>query len=125
MNHGLVLLAIVLGVLPGTGTLAAILNVWFVFWAIRRRGDLDIPLDRPARILRWAVALSFLSYPFVFPHLIDSPAFRVCVGITGWAFLCWPNLAVHLTSLLRWIRILPAAKPLELGEAGQTKQAED
>jgi hypothetical protein len=28
------------------GTVAAIVNVWFAFWAIRRRGELDIPLTR-------------------------------------------------------------------------------
>ena len=90
-----------------TGTVAAILNVWFAFWAIRRRGELDIPLDRTAKALRWIVAISFLSFPFAFPHLIDSYAFRISVGLVGWAFLCWPNLAFYLTKLLRVMRVFP------------------
>lgn len=89
------------------GTVAAIVNVWFAFWAIRRRGELDIPLDRTAKAVRWMVALSFLSFPFAFPHLIDSYAFRLSVGLVGWAFLCWPNLAFHFTKWLRVMRIFP------------------
>jgi hypothetical protein len=100
---------IVIVIVPGgrIGTVAAILNVWFAFWAIRWRGDLDIPLDATAKAVRWILAISFLSFPIAFPHLIDSSAFRLSVGLTGWAFLCWPNLAFHFTKLLRAMRILP------------------
>lgn len=90
-----------------TGTLVAILNVWFVVWAIRRHGEFDLPLDPTTKAIRWFVAGLLISYPFVFPRLIDSAIFRLCVGLTGIAFLCWPNLAFYLTELLRRIRILP------------------
>jgi hypothetical protein len=93
------------------GTVAAILNVWFAFWAIRWRGDLDIPLDTTAKVVRWTVAISFLSFPFAFLHLIDVAAFRLCVGLIGWAFLCWPNLAFHFTNLLRIMGIFPPITP--------------
>jgi len=107
MTSVMIFAHIVVAAPPGSGTIAAILNVWFVCWAVRRRGDLDLPLDFTAKAVRWTVAISCLSYPFAFPRLVDSAAFRICIGLTGMVFLCWPNLALRLTGLLRRVGFLP------------------
>jgi hypothetical protein len=107
---------------PGLGTVTAILNIWFVCWAIRRRGELDIPLDATARVFRWSLAISLLSFPFLFPSLVDVPAFRVCVGFTGLAFLCWPNLAFRLTKFLRRLRILRPEAAIESSSPDTTEK---
>ena len=93
------------------GTWAAVLNVWFVAWAIRRGGDLDYRLDSTAKFVRWFVAMVCLGTAVELPQLLNPPAFRVCMGFVGIAFLVWPNLAYHLTSFLRRLRILPRHNP--------------
>jgi hypothetical protein len=96
------------------GTWLAIANIWFLVWAIRRRGELDYELDSTAKLIRWALAIVCLGVPVRFPQLINPPAIRVCLGFAGVAFLVWPNLAYHLTRFLRSLGILPRQDPKEL-----------
>ena len=88
------------------GPVAAILNIWFVCWAIRRQGELDYDLDRIARAVRWVIVIICLGLVFGLPQLLNPPSLRVCVAIIGIAFLVWPNLAYHTTRFLRLIRLL-------------------
>ena len=88
-------------VAPRVGTIAAILNIWLVCWAIRKRGEVDLPIDQTVQAVRWLLGSALTMFPFALPKAIDSFAFRVCVGFAGLAFLCWPNLAVHLVAFLR------------------------
>jgi hypothetical protein len=96
------------------GTWVAIANIWFVVWAIRRRGELDYELDSTAKLVRWLLAITCLGVAIRFPQLLNPPPVRVCIGFLGIAFLVWPNLAYHLTRLLRSLRILPRPEPKEL-----------
>jgi hypothetical protein len=90
----------------GAGTAAAILNIWFVCWAIRHRGELDYDLDPTARAVRWLVVAVCFGLVLRLPQLLNPPSLRVCVGIVGIAFLVWPNLAYHTTRFLRLIKLL-------------------
>src|SRR4029077_13337714 len=94
-----------------TGTWVAIANIWFVTWAIRRRGELDENLDSTAKFIRWLVAILCLGTAIQLPQLLNPPTLRVCIGFVGVAFLVWPNLAYYLTRLLRRLRILPGHAP--------------
>ena len=68
-------------------------SVWFVFWALRRKYELDEKLDLRAQSLRWIV----VAIAFGLTMLSGSgfSAVRVIAGIAGTAFLAWPNLAHH------------------------------
>jgi len=80
--------------------------VWLLAWGIRRQGELDIGLDRAAKRVRWLAVGLGVALASAAPKL-DS----VWCALGGWvlatAFLAWPNFAHHLTSLLRWARIIP------------------
>ena len=89
---------------------AAIANVWFVVWAIRRKGELDYDLDSTAKFVRWVVVVLCLGISILRPELLKSPM-RIAVGFVGLGFLVWPNLAYHLTNLLRFLRFLPKLNP--------------
>ena len=86
---------------------AAIANIWFVAWAIRRKGELDYDLDSTAKFVRWVVASFCLGISILRPEVLKSPNLRIAVGFVGLGFLIWPNLAYHLTSLLRFLKFLP------------------
>jgi len=89
-------------------TAAKALGLWFVFWAIRRRGELDVELDRVGQSVRWIfVILGFLLVA-VFSRLGLDYA-RIGALIVALGFLCWPNFAYHLTNTLRRWGLLPRA----------------
>lgn len=75
-------------------------GIWFVFWAIRRRADWDYKLSGTAKAVRWTV----VGIGYVLGAGLSGPAVaRTAAGLTGICFLCWPNLAYHLTSLfIEW-----------------------
>jgi hypothetical protein len=78
-------------------------SVWFVSWALRRRYELDYKLDRREQILRWAV----IAFTFGLA-LLPGPNFaavRIVVGISGIAFLAWPNLAHHTMGLAEQVHL--------------------
>jgi hypothetical protein len=89
----------------------AIANIWFVAWAVRRKGELDYELDDVAKTIRWVVVLFCLGVSIFRPQVLGSPALRISVGFTGIAFLVWPNLAYYCTNLLRFLRLLPKPNP--------------
>jgi hypothetical protein len=93
------------------GTWIAIANIWFVAWAIRRRGELDNELDSTAKFVRWLLATACLGLAVQFPQLVNPPPVRVCLGFVGMAFLVWPNFAFYLTRFLRALRIWPRNDP--------------
>lgn len=70
-----------------TSTWIAIANIWFVIWAIRRRGEFDYDLDSTAKLLRWLTALACLCLAIEFPRVFKSTNVREGVGIVGIAFL--------------------------------------
>ena len=89
------------------GTWAGVANIWFVTWAIRRKGEIDHELDSTAKFIRWLLAIACLGLAIQLPELLKPPPLRVCIGFVGVAFLVWPNLAYYLTGFLRQLRILP------------------
>jgi hypothetical protein len=89
------------------GISAAICNIWFVVWAIRRKGELDYDLDPAAKWVRWIVVAIFLGTPIFRPELFGPrPTLRVCVALVGLLFLVWPNFAYYLTRILRALRLI-------------------
>jgi hypothetical protein len=83
--------------------------MWFVAWAIRRRGELDHQLDVTAKTIRWVVVALFLGLPVQAPQLVTSPNIRLSLGTIGVAFLVWPNFAYYLTRVLRRWKVLRRA----------------
>ncbi len=76
------------------------IGIWFVFWAIRRKADVDYKLSGTAKTVRWTV----VGAGYVLGAGLPGPAVtRVVPGLTGICFLCWPNLAYHLSNLfVQW-----------------------
>jgi hypothetical protein len=76
------------------------LGIWFVCWAIRRNAGVDYKLSGTAKVVRWTV----VGAGYVLGAGLPGPAVtRVAPGLTGICFLCWPNLAYHLTNLfVQW-----------------------
>jgi hypothetical protein len=93
---------------------AAIISVWIAFWAIRHKGELDYKLDTAGKFIRWLSVGICLGFVFLAPELLNPPYVRVSVFVLGMAFLVWPNLAYHLTRVLRQVRILPRHDPKEV-----------
>jgi hypothetical protein len=79
---------------------AKIACIWLSVWAIRRKAEVDYPLDRSARIVRWGI----VAVGFAVGYYVPGPDLwylRVAGGFLALAFLCWPNFAYHLTNLFR------------------------
>jgi hypothetical protein len=79
---------------------AKIACVWLSVWAIRWKAEIDYPLDRSARIVRWVTVV----VGFAIGYFVPDPGLwyvRVAGGFLGLGILCWPNFAYHLTNLLR------------------------
>ena len=64
-------------------------------------------MDSVAKLVRWLVACLCLGAAYELPERVLSPTGRVCVGLVGLVFLIWPNAAYHLTSLLRFVHLVP------------------
>ena len=82
------------------------LTLWFAVWVIRYRGDLDRKLDPIALRLRWGIAGVTHALVIFASEWLNYPATRIAVWAVGAAFLAWPNLAYHLTELLRHCRVI-------------------
>lgn len=84
---------------------------YLVLWAwmasIRRRGELDIPLDPFAAWVRWVTfgALFGVTWAFVGRNTVIA----VSAYLMSLAILSWPNLAYWLTRGLRLGRLAPVA----------------
>jgi hypothetical protein len=73
---------------------ANLVCIWFAFWAIRSRYEVDEKLDGKAHIVRWSIIVG--SYAAL---LLPGPEFKIIriVALTILlAFLCWPNFAYRL-----------------------------
>ena len=83
------------------GYSSKIVCMWLAIWAIRKRADADFPLDRSARIVRWAM----VAVGFGIGYYVPGPGFEGYIRVGGFflgmAFLCWPNFAHHLRNLFR------------------------
>jgi len=72
------------------------LGIWFLVWGVRYKADQDFKLSGTAKIVRWAV----VGIGYVLAASLPGPGFvRLVPGLAGICFLCWPNLAYHLTNL--------------------------
>jgi hypothetical protein len=74
--------------------------IWFPFWALRRRYELDRPLDAAARVVRWSIVLGCLLIATVMAGG-EFRGVQIVVRFLGVSFLCWPNLAWHLRRIGR------------------------
>lgn len=76
------------------------LGPWLSVWAIRYKAECDYKLSPTARCVRWLV----VAVGYFLAASLPGPGFvRLVPGFTGLAFLCWPNLAYHLTNyFVRW-----------------------
>ena len=72
-------------------------SVWFIAWAIRRRGEFDIKLTKLEQLVRWLVAAFCFALTLLPGPRLAIP--RVIVGLTGMGFVAWPNLAHRLSVL--------------------------
>jgi len=79
---------------------AKIVCIWLSVWAIRKKAEVDYPLDRTARLVRWAVVVVGFAIGYYVPGS-EFAYTRIGGGFLGLAFLCWPNFAYHLTNLFR------------------------
>lgn len=77
------------------GLVQDLMGIWLAAWAFRRRYELDRPLDRTAKWVRW----SFVLAAFSATQIPGERAAPIRVGglIVTLVFLCWPNLAFHVT----------------------------
>lgn len=81
-------------------------SLWFISWAIRRKGEFDYPLDFTGQVVRWTLVVVLLGAMTYFPGY-SVPRGALLLGGAG--FLAWPNFAYHLARFLRRCRVLPAA----------------
>jgi len=77
---------------------AGIICIWLSVWALRKKSEVDYPLDWTSHVLRWTVVV----LGFVVAHLPGSNLgyVRVAGYVVGLAFLCWPNFSYHLIHLV-------------------------
>ena len=79
--------------------LAGVFCIWMSVWAIRRKAEVDYPLDTAGRVLRWAI----VGVGFAISRIPGSPStfgyVRLTGLVVGMVFLCWPNCAYHLRNL--------------------------
>jgi hypothetical protein len=71
--------------------------VWFAFWGLRRKYELDEKLDRRA----WMVRLTIVLIGLV-SLLFRSPEFmyeRLIFGIAAAAVIVWPNFAYRISRI--------------------------
>ena len=76
-------------------------GVWFIAWAIRKRGEFDIKLTKLEQLVRWLVVAICFALTLLPGQQLAIP--RVIAGLTGMCFVAWPNLAHHLSVLLHLI----------------------
>lgn len=75
-------------------------GIWLSLWAIRYKADWDYKLSDLAKVVRWSVVAIGYTLAAALP---GPPLVRVLPGVIGICFLCWPNLAYHLTRLfIEW-----------------------
>ena len=74
------------------------LGLWMSIWAIRYNAGVDYRLGAKARAIRWLAVVSC----FALTSLPGASVgwFRVFSYLVGLAFLCWPNLAYHVSKLI-------------------------
>jgi len=73
------------------------LGLWLSIWAVRFSAGVDYKLSVRGRTIRWLVVVLCFS-------LTSMPGaglgwFRLSSYLLGLAFLCWPNIAYHLSKL--------------------------
>jgi uncharacterized protein DUF3592 len=71
------------------------LGLWLSIWAIRYNAGVDYKLGAKARAIRWMLVVCCFA-------LTSLPGaeigwFRVSSYLAGLGFLCWPNLAYHVS----------------------------
>jgi hypothetical protein len=76
------------------------LGLWFLLWGIRYKADWDYKLSGTAKAVRWGL----VGIGYALAAALPGPALmRLVPLVIGICFLCWPNLAYHLTNLfIEW-----------------------
>jgi len=70
--------------------------IWLSFWAVRYKAGWDYRLSATAKAVRWGV----VAAGYVLAASLPGPGFvRLVPFLVGICFLCWPNLAYHVTNL--------------------------
>jgi hypothetical protein len=86
------------GILSFYGALSPkIACIWLSVWAIRKKAEVDVPLDSYARAVRCTVVV----VGFVFGYIADFKYLRLGSGFVGLVFLCWPNCGHYLVNLFK------------------------
>lgn len=75
--------------------LSMVICIWLSVWAIRKRAEIDNPLDKTSMLFRWAVVLVGFTCAAVPGERFA--VFRIVGGFTALAFLCWPDFAYRVT----------------------------
>lgn len=71
-------------------------GVWIAVWAVRSKAEWDYRLSATAKAVRWAM----VAIGYLLAGSVPGPRFvRVILALIGLCFLCWPNLAYHLSKL--------------------------
>ena len=79
--------------------LPELICIWLSVWAIRKKAEVDEPLDRGAKILRWTIIVVAFGTGCLPGESLR--VVRICGFWVGLSFLCWPNLAYHLRNLFK------------------------
>jgi hypothetical protein len=74
--------------------------MWFAAWGVRKKYELDEAMDLLSRTIRWSGVIVGLMVGY-FPRGAELKWVRICGGLIGLAFLCWPNFAVSLSHAFR------------------------
>ena len=88
------------------GLLVRASSIWFIVWAIRRKGDFDLELGAKEQVARWCIVLASFALAVTFKQSGQTIPRLVALGI-GMAFLCWPNLAYHLVKFPKSLQSAP------------------
>jgi hypothetical protein len=73
------------------------LGLWLSVWAIRFSAGIDYKLSARGKAIRWVVVV--ICFALTSVPGANVGWFRVLSYLVGLAFLCWPNLAYHLSKL--------------------------
>lgn len=73
--------------------------IWFPCWAIRRKGEFDLKLDRSMQTLCWTVII--FCFGWIGQLGPEDMALRVSLLAVSMPFFCWPNSVYHVVTFFR------------------------
>jgi hypothetical protein len=84
-------------------------SLWFVSWALRRKCELNKPLDSDTQALRWFLICGCYIVACL-PIRKLALAEVLALGL-GLALLCWPNIAIHIMGIGRKLHLTRPRSP--------------